>query len=103
MELSLDIVKNCHSALRKRIVRKAIHKINGTLKKISSRHVDDILQLSFSTTFGESIDLPDQIRVFKEEESLCFKKESVPLRQLGKKRKAERKLGNKNREDEGKI
>ncbi|MCD4743124.1 MAG: tRNA lysidine(34) synthetase TilS [Desulfobacteraceae bacterium] len=92
VELSLDIITNCHSALRKRIIRKAVKKINGSLKKISSKHVDDAVELSFSTTIGESIDLPDQIRIFKKGESLFFKKESVPLRDLGKKRKNERKI-----------
>ncbi|MCK5311025.1 MAG: tRNA lysidine(34) synthetase TilS [Desulfobacteraceae bacterium] len=94
VELSIDTMAECHSALRKRIIRKAIKIINGNLKKISLKHVDDAVKLLLSTTPGESIDLPDQIRVFKEERSLFFKKESVSLRELGKKRKIERKRKN---------
>ncbi|MCK5541663.1 MAG: tRNA lysidine(34) synthetase TilS [Desulfobacterales bacterium] len=92
IELSIDVIKNCHPALRKRIIRKAIKKINGGLKKISSTHVDAAIKLSLSPTSGESIDFPDQIRVFKKEKSLYLKKESVSLRELGKKRKNERKI-----------
>ncbi|MCP3955852.1 MAG: tRNA(Ile)-lysidine synthetase, partial [Desulfobacterales bacterium] len=61
------------------------------LKKISLNHVDAAVKLSLSETPGESIDLPDQIRVFKKGKRLYFKKESIPLRELGKKRKIERK------------
>ena len=87
IELSIEVIKGCHSALRKRIVRKAVKKINGSLKKITSKHVDDAIKLSLASTSGKSIDLPDKIRVFKEGKSLFFKKESTPLRELGEKRK----------------
>ncbi len=87
IELSIDAITNCHGALRKRVIRKAIKKINKRLKKISYVHIEDIVKLSLSKTFGESIDLPHQIRVFKQKKSLYFKKESRPLRELGKKRK----------------
>jgi tRNA(Ile)-lysidine synthase len=91
IELDINIVKESHPALKKRMIRNAIKLINGNLKKISSQHVEDAVKLLLSTTSGESIDLPDRIRVFKEKESLFFKKESMPLRELGKKRKIERK------------
>ena len=92
IELSIDNIINYHSALRKRIIRKAIKKINGSLKKISSKHVDDTMKLIMSRTSGESIDLPDRIRVFKQSKSLFIKKESVPLRELGEKRKNQRNI-----------
>ena len=66
--------------------------INGSLKKISSKHVDDTMKLIMSRTSGESIDLPDRIRVFKQSKSLFIKKESVPLRELGEKRKNQRNI-----------
>ncbi len=91
IELSINVIQKSHSALKKRIIRKAIKTINGRLKKISLSHVDAAVKLALSTTPGESIDLPDQIRVFKEGKSLNFKKESMSLRELGKKRKIERK------------
>ena len=93
VELSIDSLDEYHSALRKRVVRKAVKKINGSLKKISLKHIDDVIKLSLSTTFGESIDLPDKIRVFKKKRSIFFKKESISLRELGKQRKIERKRG----------
>ena len=92
IELSIEVIKNCHPALRKRIIRKAVKIINGRLKKISLTHVDAAVNLSLSSTSGESIDFPDQIRVFKKEKSLYLKKESVPLRELGKKRKNKGKI-----------
>jgi tRNA(Ile)-lysidine synthase len=91
IELSISAIIDCHPALRKRIIRKAVEKINGKLKKISLSHVDAAVKLSLSLTSGESIDFPDQIRVFKKGKSLYLKKESVSLRELGKKRKNERR------------
>ena len=92
IELSTNAINNCHPALRRRIIRKAVKKINGKLKKISLSHVDAAVKLSLSETSGESIDFPDQIRVFKKDKSLYLKKEPVSLRELGKKRKNERKV-----------
>ena len=90
IEFSRDILEKCHPALRKRLLRKAIIMVNGNLKKISLRHINDAVKLFLADTSGESIDLPSQIRVFKEQESLFIKKESIPLRELGEKRKSER-------------
>ena len=95
IELSIEVIKTCHSALKKRMFRKAVKEINGSLKKITSKHIDDAVKLSLSATSGESIDLPDKIRVFKENKSLFFKKETIPLRELGKKRKNEKNKNNK--------
>jgi tRNA(Ile)-lysidine synthase len=92
LELSLEVLKKCHSALRRRILRKAIMAVNGNLKKISLKHIDDAIKLVLADTQGDSIDLPNQIRIFKKEKSLFIKKESVPLRELGRKKKSQRNL-----------
>ncbi len=92
IELSIDIVNNSHAALQKRVIRKAVKQINGRLKRISLVHVEDVIKLSLSTTSGKSIDLPDQIRVYKNRSSLVFKKEAVPLRKLGKKRGCKKRV-----------
>ncbi len=91
IQLSLKLFLNCHLALQKRIMRKAIKIINRDLKKITLNHIEDAIKLLISKSSGESIDLPDQIRIYKHNKSFFVKKESFPLRELGEKRKNTRK------------
>jgi tRNA(Ile)-lysidine synthase len=91
IQLSLKLFINYHLALQKRIIRKAIKIINRYLKKITLNHIEDAIKLLISKSSGKSIDLPDQIRIYKHNKSFFVKKESVPLRELGEKRKNIRK------------
>ncbi|THB77933.1 MAG: tRNA lysidine(34) synthetase TilS [Desulfobacteraceae bacterium] len=74
-----------HDAVKRRIIRHAILKIKRNLKRITLAHVEDVIALAAGGVGGKSLDLPDRIRIFIDKGCLCFKKESVPLRQLNRK------------------
>jgi len=82
IELFLDRFNDLHPAIKHRVVRKAILNTKGDLLRIALGHVQDIVQLALSSPKGKSLDLPGQIRVFKTRDTICFKKESMPLRDL---------------------
>ncbi len=44
-------------------------------------------ELVFTAFSGSSLDLPDRIRVYKDSDTIIFKKENKPLREIGKKDK----------------
>ena len=85
-EVRLDrkFFADIHHALTKRLVRRAIQEVKGNLKRITFNHIDDILELVYSKSSGTTIHLPDRIRIIKSRESICFRKESKPLREIGK-------------------
>ena len=93
-------MSNLHPALLNRVIRTAIFSIKKDLKRISHAHINDVVQFCFNRSSGTSLDLPDQIRVYKNKTSIMIKKEKEPLRQIGKKKKqlklmAQEKQGNK--------
>ena len=90
---------NLHPALLNRVFRKAIQKIKKDLKSISHAHINDIVEFCFNTPSGISLDLPGQIRVYKNKNTLMIKKEKKPLREIGKK---EKQLRLKAKEKQGK-
>lgn len=83
IHLDRNTFANIHPALAKRLVRRAIEAVKGDLKRISMVHIQDILNLIPATTGGRILDLPGRIRMIKGSESICFRKESRPLRELG--------------------
>lgn len=72
-----------HPALAKRVVRLAIERVKGDLKRITLRHIDDIIDLVFSTGSGTTLHLPGRIRIIKKKQIIFFRKESRPLRDIG--------------------
>ena len=86
-EIQLDYyaLSELHRAVLRRIIRMSIKKIKGNLKRITLKHIDASMDLIASAESGKSLDFPDRIRIFKQRKKIIFKKESMPLRQLGKK------------------
>jgi tRNA(Ile)-lysidine synthase len=82
-------ISNLHPALLNRVLRKTIKLTKNDLNKITLSHINDIINFCFNTSSGNSIDLPGQIRVYKKNEIIIVKKEKRPLRDIGKKAKAE--------------
>lgn len=76
-----------HPAILNRVLRKAIKTVKKNLNRITLSHLNDILTFCFNSSSGISLDLPGQIRVYKEKDTITIRKESKPLRQVGKKQK----------------
>ncbi|MBI9089583.1 MAG: tRNA lysidine(34) synthetase TilS [Desulfobacterium sp.] len=93
--LCLDAFNALPTALKRRVARKALERVKSDLKRITLTHIDAIAQLAAATTPGESLDLPDRIRIIKQNNALCFKKESRPLREIGRAIKSKKRLQNK--------
>jgi tRNA(Ile)-lysidine synthase len=85
-------MSNLHPALLNRVFRKAILKIKKDLKRISLAHISDIIEFCFNTASGISLDLPGQIRIYKNKTDIMIKKEGAPLREIGKKQKQLRQM-----------
>jgi len=83
-ELHLDLYSfaDLHPALAKRLVRRAIEDVKGDLKRITLRHIDDILSLISSKVGNKHLHLPDRILIIKRGKTICFRQESKPLREL---------------------
>ncbi|MFH1154114.1 MAG: tRNA lysidine(34) synthetase TilS [Pseudomonadota bacterium] len=90
VQLDRDVVLDYGEVVARRVIRKAIQAVKGDLRRISYRHVADALTLAGSSEPGKSIDLPDGIRISRLRDSLSFRQESIPLRVLGRKKKADR-------------
>ncbi|ACN13621.1 tRNA(Ile)-lysidine synthetase-like protein [Desulforapulum autotrophicum HRM2] len=90
VSLCLDGFNGLLPALKRRIVRKAIQAVKGDLKRITLPHVDAVAALAAATSPGRSLDLPGRVRIFKQSQTLCFKKEPLPLREIGKAMKREK-------------
>ncbi len=84
VRLNIKVFFTIHQALAKRLIRRAIEEVKGDLRRVSFTHIDDILNLIHSKTGGSMIHLPDRVYVIKSKGDICFRKESIPLRQLGK-------------------
>lgn len=87
LTLSLDPLNGCHPAIACRVIRKAIHRVKQNLKRISQRHIQDILELAGASETGKHLDLPGRIRVYRQKDALLFRKEALPLRTLGQREK----------------
>ncbi|MCF8044422.1 MAG: tRNA lysidine(34) synthetase TilS [Desulfarculaceae bacterium] len=80
-----------HPAEKRRLSRWAIRFVKGDLKRISLSHIDSIRTLAATGEGGRSLDLPGRVRVAKDKNTLVFKKETLPLRELGKQEKRRQK------------
>lgn len=80
-------LEKLHPAILKRVLRKAIQRIKTNLHRISLAHINDALEFCFNTFSGRSLDLPGQIRIYRNKDTIMIKKEKDPLRKIGKKEK----------------
>ncbi len=75
--IGLDAAKlrNLHPALRRQVVRKAMHKLLGTLRGITRVHVQDVVGLSAPKQSGKQIELPHGIIAWRygDRINLCSK------------------------------
>ncbi len=97
VSLSKEQILKLHPAILNRVLRKAIKAIKKNLNRITLAHINDIIQFSFNTLSGTSLDLPGQIRVYKRNDIIIFQKEKKPLRSIGRQDKLIRKAAQKNK------
>ena len=69
------------AALR-RIIRQAIAKIKGDLRRITFAHIDAVVRLLENGRADGNLDLPDQVRVQRHKDLLLISKEKKALRNL---------------------
>ena len=84
VHLPRKLLKSLHPALARRLVREAIQRVKGDLKRVRWDHIEAIRDLAATKTDGSVLDLPDRIRIIKGYDVICFQKATFPLRTLGK-------------------
>lgn len=80
--LSVPKLDSIHPAIKRRIIRKAIEKIKGNLRRITYLHINNAITLLQSGPTYGSLDLPDRIRVSRDNDIIIFSKEKNALRRL---------------------
>jgi tRNA(Ile)-lysidine synthase len=85
--LSVSKLQGIHVAAQRRIIRKAIKRIKGDLRRITFSHIDSVTRLIANGRTSGSLDFPDRIRIKRDGETIVFCKEKSPLRALGVKKK----------------
>ncbi|WP_321495417.1 tRNA lysidine(34) synthetase TilS [uncultured Desulfobacter sp.] len=86
--LSIPAIATLDRALGARVIRAALLTVKHNLRRISHTHIRDILSFAVKNTeSGKSLDLPDQIRVYRQRHVLHIKKEKTALRTLGRRLK----------------
>jgi len=91
-------LSNLHPAILSRLFRKAIQTVKNNLKRICLAHINDIVNFCINNSQGRSLDLPDQIRIYKTRDLIMIKKEDKPLREIGKKEKQLRQMALENQD-----
>ena len=74
LEIKLKDLTIQQKALQKEIVRDALDKIGGEVKRLNFRHWKEVEQFIMHKRKGSSIDLPGDIRVTRTASALIFKK-----------------------------
>jgi tRNA(Ile)-lysidine synthase len=66
----------------RRILRMAIMKVKGELRRITFQHVESVLNLCRKNPCGRSVDLPDRVRIELNSEKLIISRGNTALRNL---------------------
>lgn len=102
IDLSIPEINKLDRALGARVIRRALLSIKQNLRRISNTHIRDILYFAGKKgESGKSLDLPGQIRVYRQRNLLCLKKEETALRTLGRHLKARRHQNGESDENPG--
>ncbi|MDM8535436.1 tRNA lysidine(34) synthetase TilS [Desulfobacterales bacterium HSG17] len=82
IEIYISELDKIPDSAKRRVIRKAIEKVKGSLRRITFSHIEDILRLLQKNEGVKALDLPDQIRVKKIRRILIIQKEKNSLRAL---------------------
>lgn len=72
LEIRLERAKQVHKALLNNLLRLSIEMAKGNLRKINSRHIDEVIDLIFNRPPNSIVDIPG-VSVIKKKELLVFK------------------------------
>ncbi len=78
--LSVPMLNRYHLALQRRIIRMAIEKIKGDLRRIRLVNIDSVIGFLGKSPAHGNIDLPDRIRIQKKRDNLYIFREKNALR-----------------------
>jgi len=83
-KLGLSVLKldGVHPAALRRVLRQAIQKIKGNLRRITYVHIDSATRLLEKDPGNWSLDLPGRVRIRRQEGVLFISKEAQALRDL---------------------
>ena len=82
IELNRNSLATIHLAAGRRVIREAIMRIKGDLRRITFDHIESVHRLLSGPSPEASIDLPDRIRIRLTAESIVISKEKRPLREI---------------------
>jgi len=102
INLSIPAINKLDRALGARVIRAALLSVKQNLRRISHTHIRDILYFAGKKgESGKSLDLPGQIRVYRQRNVLRIKKEETALRTIGRHIKTRRRQNKKMDEKPG--
>lgn len=81
LTMSVDALGALHPAAQRRVLRRALEMVKGSLRRITFRHVEAALALINSSAPLGSLDLPEQIRIQRQRGLLIVTRENKPLRE----------------------
>jgi len=71
-------------AVKRRLIRKAILRVKGNLRRIAFVHIEAVLRLAQKGSRARLLDLPDRIRIRRDNDILLVSKEEQSLRRRGR-------------------
>lgn len=74
--LNIDRLKKEHYSIMSRVIRQSIEKINGSLKGIEEKHINNIIKLMEENTTGKSINIINNIVIKTSYENMIIEKEN---------------------------
>ena len=91
IDLSIPEINKLDRALGARVIRAALLSVKQNLRRITRTHIREILCFAGKKAeSGKCLDLPGQIRVYRDRDILRIKKEETALRTLGRHLKTRR-------------
>jgi tRNA(Ile)-lysidine synthase len=82
LTLSVAALLALHPAAQRRVLRRSLKMVKGSLRRIAFDHIEAVLALANSGTHHGSLDLPDRIRVHRHSDRLVVSLAQKPLRTL---------------------
>jgi len=83
--LSVSMLNQYHPALQRRIIRMAIEKIKGNLRRIRFVNISSVIGLLDKKSAYGKVDLPDRIRIQRDQDTLNVFKEKRMVRDISEK------------------
>ena len=69
-------------AVRRRLIRNAVLKVKGNLRRMAYVHIEDAVKLAQKAAASGALDLPDRIRIYRHNDVLTISREAQNLRHV---------------------